>query len=179
MQYAEYARVYIPGRGGSRAGAPGPVGVTSVTKARRQARILELVKQYHIETQEELASRLAREGIAVTQATVSRDVKELHLRKVPAGDGRYRYALPEDGAQAGPDRRKRILQESVLSVDHSENIVVIRTIQGAAPSVAYAIDHLAWPEVIGTVAGEDTVLAVVRPRKAARVVVDRLRALMG
>ncbi|WP_264844733.1 arginine repressor [Caldinitratiruptor microaerophilus] len=147
-------------------------------KARRQAKILELIKNHAIETQEELAARLTREGIPVTQATISRDIKELHLRKVPAGNGRYRYALPDDGTPGSWDKRRRILQESVLSVDHSENIIVIRALQGTAPTVAYAIDHLAWKEVIGTVAGEDTVLAIVRPKEAAPEVVERFRALI-
>lgn len=147
-------------------------------KARRQAKILELIKHHPIETQEELAARLTREGIPVTQATISRDIKELHLQKVPAGNGRYRYALPDDGTPASWDKRRRLLQESVLSVDYSENIVVIRALQGTAPTVAYAIDHLAWKEVIGTVAGEDTVLAVVRPKEAAPDVVERFRTLI-
>jgi len=147
-------------------------------KARRQARILELVRTEVIQTQEELAALLTREGIPVTQATISRDIKELNLQKVPTGDGRYRYALPEEVPAGAWDKRRRILQESVLSVDASENIVVVKTLPGTAASVAYAIDYQGWPEVIGTVAGEDTVLVVVRPREAGGEIVERIRGLI-
>lgn len=147
-------------------------------KARRQARILELVRTEVIQTQEELAALLTREGIPVTQATISRDIKELNLQKVPTGDGRYRYALPDEVPAGAWDKRRRILQESVLSVDASENIVVVKTLPGTAASVAYAIDYQGWPEVIGTVAGEDTVLVVVRPREAGGEIVERIRGLI-
>lgn len=147
-------------------------------KARRQAKILELIKTQVIETQEELAEALGREGISVTQATVSRDIKELQLNKVPTGDGRYRYALPEEAAPGSWERRRRIFQESVLSIDYSENIIVIKSLPGTAQGVASALDHLNWSEVLGTVAGDDTVMVVVRPREATASVVDRIRKMM-
>lgn len=147
-------------------------------KARRQAKILEIIRNQVIQTQEELAEWLTREGIPVTQATVSRDIKELQLQKVPAGDGRYKYAMPEEMPAGAWDKRRRILQESVLSVDASENIIVIKALPGTAASVAYAVDYQGWPEVIGTVAGEDTVLVVVRPREAGEEVVERIRGLI-
>lgn len=147
-------------------------------KARRQAKILELIKTQVIETQEELAEALGREGIPVTQATVSRDIKELQLNKVPTGDGRYRYALPEETAPGSWERRRRIFQESLLSIDYSENIIVIKSLPGTAQGVASALDHLNWTEVLGTVAGDDTVMVVVRPKEATATVVDRIRKLM-
>lgn len=146
-------------------------------KARRQARILDIIRNQIIETQEELAASLAAGGMRVTQATVSRDIKELRLNKVPTGDGRYRYAAPEEPGAGSWDKRRRIFQESVLGVEYSDNIVVIRTLQGTAASVAYAIDHQAWSEVVGSVAGEDTVLVVVRPAAAGPVVAERVREL--
>lgn len=147
-------------------------------KARRQAKILELIKTSVIETQEELAEALGRQGIPVTQATVSRDIKELQLNKVPAGDGRYRYAIPEEMPSGSWDKRRRIFQESVLSIDHSGNIVVIKSLPGTASGVASAIDHLGWPEMIGTVAGDDTVLVVVKPVEATPDIAERIKGLM-
>ncbi len=147
-------------------------------KARRQAKILELIKNSVIETQEELAEALGREGIPVTQATVSRDIKELQLTKVPTGDGRYRYALPDEMPSVTWDKRRRIFQESVLGVDYSENIIVVKSLPGTAPGVGAALDHLGWEEMIGSVAGDDAVLVVVRPKEAAPKVVERIRSLM-
>jgi transcriptional regulator of arginine metabolism len=147
-------------------------------KARRQAKILELIRTHIIETQEELAEALGRHGITVTQATVSRDIKELQLNKVPTGDGRYRYALPEETPAVSWDKRRRIFQESVLGVDYSESLVVIRSLPGTAQGVAAAIDHLGWPEMIGSVAGDDTVIVVVKPKEATPEVAERIRGLM-
>lgn len=147
-------------------------------KARRQAKILELVKNHAIGTQEDLADWLTREGIPVTQATISRDIKELQLQKVPAGDGVYRYTFPDDQLAGTLDRRKRILAESIISADYSENLVVIRAVTGMAANVAYTVDQLNWPDVIGSVAGEDTVMVVVRPKESAPAVVERIRTLM-
>jgi len=147
-------------------------------KARRQAKILELVRTRVIETQEELAAALAAEGIPVTQATISRDIKELQLNKVPTPDGRYRYALPEEPGAGAWDKRRRIFREAVLTIDHSGNIVVVKSLPGTAQGVAAAIDHLNWPEMIGSVAGDDTVMVVVKPAEAAAEVAERLKGLM-
>lgn len=147
-------------------------------KARRQAKILELIKHHIIETQEDLADALGREGIPVTQATVSRDIKELQLNKIPTGDGRYRYGLPEETPSVSWDKRRRIFQESVLGVDYSENIIIVRSLPGTAPGVGSAIDHLGWPEIIGSVAGDDTVMIIVKPKEATPEVVERIAGLM-
>ncbi|MGE5676169.1 MAG: arginine repressor [Mycobacterium leprae] len=147
-------------------------------KARRQAKILELIRHSVIETQEELAEALSAQGIPVTQATVSRDIKELQLNKVPTGDGRYRYALPDEVPSASWDKRRRIFRESVLSVECSENIIVVKSLPGTAPGVASAIDHLGWPEMLGSVAGDDAVIVIVRPLEATTEVADRIRSLM-
>lgn len=147
-------------------------------KARRQAKILEVIKSNVVETQEELAESLGRHGITVTQATVSRDIKELQLTKVPTGDGRSRYTLPDEIPNANWDKRRRIFRESVLDVDYSENLIIIKSLPGTAPGVASAIDHLGWVELLGTVAGDDTVLIVIKPKDATPEVVDRIRGLM-
>lgn len=143
-------------------------------------RIMEIVRGDLISTQEELADRLRQEGIQVTQATVSRDIKEMQLVKVPTGDGRYRYALPEDRA-TGPqaERLMRILRECVVSFDASENIVVINTLSATAQSVAEAVDTLNAEEIIGTLAGERIVFVVVRPKEAVERFQERLRQLLG
>ncbi len=148
-------------------------------KARRQMKILELIRDEVVETQEELAERLRQAGIQVTQATVSRDVKELQLVKVPAGDGRYRYAQPEDPSHAGQaDRMLRIFRECILGMDNSENLIVVSTLPATAAAVAEAIDGLHCREVIGTLAGERNVFVVCKPREASPQVIDRLKHLM-
>lgn len=147
-------------------------------KARRQAKILEVIRTSVIETQEELAEALGRHGIPVTQATVSRDIKELQLTKTPTPDGRYRYSLPEDVGGGAWDKRRRIFQESVLSIDHSGNLIVIKSLPGTAQGVASALDHLGWQEMIGTVAGDDTVIIVIKPVDAVNEVIERIRSLM-
>jgi transcriptional regulator of arginine metabolism len=149
-------------------------------KARRQTRILEIVRQGIIETQEELARRLEEEGFPVTQATVSRDIKELKLVKVPMGDGRYRYApAAEPAVGVARERMLRLLREYVTGFDASENIVVLSTLPGMAEGVAEAIDNLHLPEVIGTLAGERVVFAVVKPRRAVAGFLTRLRDILG
>ncbi len=149
-------------------------------KTRRQMRIVEIVKNELVATQEDLAERLRREGINVTQATVSRDIKELQLVKVPTGDGRYRYAVPDDRQPgAHSERLLRILRECVTGYDHSENMVVIHTLAATAPSVAEAVDSINAEEVIGTLAGERTVFIVVRPKEAVPRFLDRLARLLS
>ncbi|HVB10566.1 MAG TPA: arginine repressor [Bacillota bacterium] len=149
-------------------------------KARRQTRILDIVRQGIVETQEELAHRLEQEGFPVTQATVSRDIKELKLVKVPMGDGRYRYAPSgEPAVGVARERMVRLLREYVTAFDSSENIVVVSTLPGMADPVAEAIDHLQLPEVIGTLAGERVVFAVVKPKRAVAGFLTRLRDILG
>jgi transcriptional regulator of arginine metabolism len=149
-------------------------------KVRRQNRILEIVRSERIETQEELVRRLREEGFPVTQATVSRDVKELQLVRVPTGDGRYRYA-PADGGPGPvqPERMMRLFRDCVVAFDASENIVVLHTLPATAEGVAEAVDLMRAPEVIGTLAGERTVFVVVKPKAAVRQFLGRLEAVLG
>ena len=148
-------------------------------KISRHAKIKEIVEQQVIETQEELAESLRSHGIEVTQATVSRDIKELRLIKVPTGDGRYRYAYPmEQSLLFSQSRMERMFRDSVVAIDYSENIIVLKTLPGGGQAVAATIDHAKWPEVIGTVAGDDNILVVVKPAQAAPTVADRFRGLL-
>lgn len=144
-------------------------------KVRRHAVIREIIENDVIETQEELAAALRARHIDVTQATVSRDIKTMMLVKVPAGSGRYRYALPkEKGALLSRERMARLFYDSVVSLDYSENIIVVKTLPGAANAVASILDHTPWQEIVGTVAGDDSILVVVKPREAAPDVVRRM-----
>ncbi len=147
-------------------------------KAARHARIRDIIGRQAIETQDELAEALRQMHIDVTQATVSRDIKELMLIKVPIGDGRYRYAYPASkDALFSNKRMERLFQDSVTGMDFSENIIVVKTLPGTANAVASALDHAGWPDILGTVAGDDSILVVVKPKEAARTVMKKLEAL--
>lgn len=132
-------------------------------KARRHAMILHIIREREIETQEELAEALREQGINVTQATVSRDIKELRLVKVPKGDGHYRYGIPHEPVPGDSLRRaQRTFQDYVLEIDFSQNMIVLKTLPGTANAVAAAIDALHWPQILATVAGDDTILVIVK-----------------
>jgi len=147
-------------------------------KAARHARIRDIIGRQAIETQDELAEALRQMHIDVTQATVSRDIKELMLIKVPIGDGRYRYAYPASkDALFSNKRMERLFQDSVTGMDFSENIIVVKTLPGTANAVASALDHAGWPDILGTVAGDDSILVVVKPKEAVRTVMKKLEAL--
>lgn len=149
-------------------------------KARRQLKILEIIRSGPVETQEELAEKLKQEGILVTQATISRDIRDLGLMKVPNGDGRHRYSQAEEPTGNPPgDRLLKIFRDCVLNIDYSENLVVVTTLTATADAVCEAIDGLRVPEVIGTMSGERTVFLVVRPTEAAAMVTRRLMALLS
>lgn len=149
-------------------------------KTRRHMKIQELIVKEIIHTQEDLAKKLLEAGFVVTQATVSRDIKELGLIKVPGTDDEYHYAIPVEQHPSNiQERLKRMLREIVVSVDDSENLVLIRTIPGNAHALASIIDSSIWPEVIGTVAGDDTILLVVKPKEAVGTVCERINGLLG
>lgn len=145
----------------------------------RYNKIKEIVQNNIIETQDELAAALLAEGIEVTQATVSRDIKELMLIKVPTGDGRYRYALsPEEHVMIAKNRITRIFQDSIIKVDSALNQIVIHTLPGAAQSVAFSIDHAKWPEIIGTLAGDDTILLITKNEDIVPQLLNRIGDIM-
>lgn len=153
-------------------------------KNRRQKRILDIIDNQLISTQEELADALKKEGYDVTQATVSRDIKELRLVKIAAGDGEYRYGQPvEQGYVQNEERLRRMISELVVSYNYSDNIVVIRTFPGNAQAIASLIDGSNWPHVIGTVAGDDTIMLVIKSQLTNKLlpevqgILDRIKSL--
>ena len=147
-------------------------------KAKRQALIREIVEAQSIQTQEELAEALRMHGMMVTQATVSRDIREMHLLKVLAEDGSYRYATMEKNETGVSDRLIRMLADSVVEMDCANNLIVIRTLPGSAHVAAEAIDSLKWPEVLGTIAGDNTILAIVRSNEEVDAVIRRFRSIV-
>ena len=148
-------------------------------KTRRQNEILELIQNKDIETQEELAAELSRRGYHVTQATVSRDIKELHLSKVNNGRGGYSYRKPETRVNAVNERLIRILRESLVSVNHAGQMIVVKTLSGSANVAGEAIDMLQWPEILGTIAGDNTIFIVVASENVAAQVQDRIMMIAG
>ena len=149
-------------------------------KARRQMKVQEIISKEIIRTQEDLADKLHLSGFNVTQATVSRDIKEMGLIKVPSAGDDYRYAVPNEvHPNNTQDRLKRVLRETVVSINDTESIIVIRTIPGNAHALAAVLDNSHWEEVIGTVAGDDTILLVIKPKEAVAVVLERIATLLG
>ena len=147
-------------------------------KAKRQALIREIVEAQSIQTQEELAEALREHGMVVTQATVSRDIREMHLLKVLAEDGSYRYATMEKGDTGVSDRLIRMLADSVVEMNYANNLIVIRTLPGSAHVAAEAVDNLKWPEVLGTIAGDNTILVIARANDEVETVIKRFRSII-
>lgn len=142
-------------------------------KNRRQRRILEIVSNETIGTQKELAERLQQEGFETTQATISRDIKELLLVKVNIGGDRYKYVIAQE-TPVTDAKLRMVLREFILSYDYSENLLILNTAPGNANTVASAIDRARWPQVIGTLAGDDTVMLVIKPKEAVQDVVEKI-----
>ena len=149
-----------------------------MTKAKRHIKIRELIAKNEIETQDELVEALKKAGYNVTQATVSRDIKELHLVKVPLPDGRYKYSLPADRRFNPLQKLKRILVDSFVNIDHAENLVVLKTLPGNANAVAALIDNLDWEEIVGTISGDDTILIVCRNKKQSEKLTKRFLQML-
>lgn len=149
-------------------------------KAVRQRKILEIINSQVVETQEDLANILKARGYEVTQATISRDIKELGLVKIHAGENKYHYALPQENRLGNVyNRLERLFRDSVTSINDSENLILIRTLPGTAHAVASCIDHTDWKEIIGTVAGDDTILIIVKPKKLVKKVLQDFQKLLG
>ena len=145
----------------------------------RQSQLLQIISEESIETQEQLLSRLQARGIKSTQATISRDIKELHLVKEPAGQGRYRYAVSVHKTKLNfADRLRTIFRESILSVDYAQNIVVLKTMPGLAPAAAAAIDSMEITYMIGSLAGDDTVMLVMRDLESASDFVTDVKEML-
>lgn len=146
-------------------------------KATRHAKILELIRQYEIETQEELSDYLRREGCQVTQATVSRDIRELKLTKTAQPNGRQRYT-PLTGSDSDLDGKYvRVFKEGFRSVDTAQNLLVVKTVEGMAMAVAAALDHMQCEEIVGSIAGDDTIMCAMRTNADAQHLLTRLKKL--
>ena len=148
-------------------------------KQSRHEKIVELIESYEIETQEELADKLREAGFAVTQATVSRDIRQLHLSKVPAGGGRQKYVvLRQDDAQLW-EKYVRVLKDGFVSMDMAQNILVIKTVSGMAMAVAAAVDAMKFREIVGSIAGDDTIMIAIRSVDDTLVVMSKIRESLG
>ena len=147
-------------------------------KVNRHAKIIELIGKYQVETQEELAAYLNQEGFKVTQATVSRDIRDLKLTKIPSEDGRQRYTVHQKAGTTMNDKYIRVLKDGFASMDMAQNILVIRTVSGMAMAVATAIDSLQFPEVVGTIAGDDTIMCAIRTTEDTVKVMDKISKMV-
>ena len=147
-------------------------------KVARHEKIKELIQQYDIDTQEELASRLNEAGFKVTQATVSRDIRALKLMKVTGKDGKSRYVILQELPTELGEKYTRVLHDALLTIDQGQNILVIRTVPGMAMGVAAALDALNWEEILGSIAGDDTVMCVARTLEEASSVAERLKSIL-
>lgn len=147
-------------------------------KKSRHEKIVELIEEYQIETQEELADRLRAAGFAVTQATVSRDIRELKLSKVPAGSGKQKYAIIRSSDAHLADKYIRVLKDGFVSMDNAQNILVVRTVAGMAMAVAAALDAMKLKEIVGSIAGDDTIMVAVRTTEETKEVMKKIREIL-
>ena len=145
----------------------------------RQSMILEIISQENIETQEQLLVRLQERGITSTQATISRDIKQMHLIKEPVGHGVYKYAVSGNRTRLNfAEKLRTIFRESSTSIDSAQNIVVIKTMPGLANGAAAALDGMEVPYLVGSLAGDDTVLLVLRDNAAAAEFADEIKEML-
>ena len=148
-------------------------------KTKRQTKMLELIKKHDIETQEELSDYLQKEGYQVTQATVSRDIRALKMTKVAGKDGKSRYAILQDTQPGLGDQYTRVLNDAVVSIEVGQNLVVIKTVTGMAMGVATALDALKWPEILGCIAGDDTIMCACKSSELAEGVMEKLGSILN
>ena len=147
-------------------------------KTERHAKIIDLISRYQIETQEELAAHLEKEGFAVTQATVSRDIRELKLTKIASEKGRSKYALMYDDSDMN-EKYLRVLRDGFVSMEMAQNILVVKTVSGMAMAVAAALDKMHWHEIAGCIAGDDTIMCAVRSVDETIQVMGKIRKIVG
>ncbi|NLK20935.1 MAG: arginine repressor [Epulopiscium sp.] len=146
-------------------------------KVKRLSKILELINTHNIETQEELAERLENAGFKVTQATISRDIRELKLTKVPTNHGTHKYSIIAQNEQLVTDKFIRVFRDGFVSMDRAQNILVIRTLTGMAMAVAAAMDAFHYQEIVGTIAGDDTIFCAVRSEEETIKLMEKLNRL--
>jgi len=144
-----------------------------MNKGQRHIKIRDIIANNEIETQDDLVEQLRESAFNVTQATVSRDIKELHLVKIPMMDGRYKYSLPSDQRFNPLQKLKRALMDSFVSIDNTNNMIVMKTLPGNANSVGALIDNLDWHEIMGNICGDDTILIICRNEGDTTTISDR------
>lgn len=148
-------------------------------KGKRQLKIKEILNSFEIETQEDLVDALREAGFNVTQATVSRDIKEMHLIKTPMADGRYKYAVPTEQRFNPQLRLKRALMDQFIGIDYTENLVVIKCTPGTANGLGALLDVMEWEGVMGTICGDDTILVICRTKERGSQFVNEIMSLLG
>lgn len=150
-----------------------------MSKIKRHIKIREIISENDIETQDELVNQLKNLGFKVTQATVSRDIKELHLVKVPsATTGRYKYSTPTEQRFNPQDKLKRLILDAFVSIDHASHFIVLKTLPGNAHALGVIIDDLDWEEIMGTICGDDTCLIICRTEEMAKEIEQRFLNLL-
>ncbi len=147
-------------------------------KGQRHIKIREIITSREIETQDELVNALREAGYNVTQATVSRDMKELHLIKVPLDDGRYKYSMPSDQRFNPIHKLKRTLADNFVHIDYAEQMIVLKSLPGTANAIGVLIDNLEWPEIMGTISGDDTLLLICRSKDYSERVVSQILGML-
>jgi transcriptional regulator of arginine metabolism len=141
-------------------------------------KFLELIESYDIETQDELVEKLKEQGMEVTQATISRDIKELRLVKVMTNGGKAKYTAMNSDTGVLSEKLLTILRGGYVSSDYANNILVVKTLPGMAPAVASAIDSLGWSEIVGTIAGDDTIMVVTRAERIAEEIQGKFNRIL-
>lgn len=148
-------------------------------KTDRQSMILEIIEREDVDTQEQLQQRLQEQGVRCTQATISRDIKQLHLIKEPVGQGRYRYTVSSQRNRLNvADKLRTIFRESIISVDYAQNIVVVKTMAGLANAAAAALDGMNVPYMVGTLAGDDTAFLLMRDTESAKTFCEEIHEML-
>jgi transcriptional regulator of arginine metabolism len=148
-------------------------------KGQRHVKIREIITGHEIETQDELVDSLRSAGFNVTQATVSRDIKELHLIKVPLDDGRYKYSMPADQRFNPMQRLRRALSDHFVSIDYADNLVVLKCLPGTANTICALLDNLEWSEIMGTIGGDDTILIICRSKEQSGSLINQIMSLLS
>lgn len=148
-------------------------------KTKRQSKILELIQKNDIETQEELLNYLLQEGFIVTQATVSRDIRELKLTKISISGGRQKYAVLNEASEMVSEKYIRVLKEGFISMDMAQNILVIKTVSGMAGAVCASLDAMNLKEIVGSIAGDDTIMCAIRTVEDTITLMKRLHKIIG
>ena len=147
-------------------------------KYKRQSKIMELINSFDIYTQDDLTDRLGKSGFAATQATISRDIKELKLLKIPAANGQYKYASASREEEKADAKFLNILGETVTDISPAKNLVIVKTHSGMANAAGAAIDAIKFPEIIGTIAGDDTIFLAFSSDDAAEALARKLKKMI-